>query len=1025
MTSYFTPISKYMLRVPLQPYSLIERYDDIESDIEAIKNDKLLCEQLLVASENIYNTLVNKDFSTLPKKKQRNLITSLGNYINRAATRTTPFGLFAGVALLNIKDEEISTPSRINNKKNSRIDAEWLFKLIKKIEAEHFFDLKFKMNTAAYRKGNRLYLPYNLDGKSVEINVNYTKPLMLIEKLCAKDHVSFQRILHVLKEEYVNRDINDLVDYVKTLVAKEFIISEVRPPICNSNLLTYTINKLGEVPYLYEVYGKPLSEVQSLICKYNDASIGEGSEIYLTIQKKLRAILSFPNQKHLQVDTELKVDGSYINESDIENINDCITLFMKFASEMEDSEGYKSSFEEYRLKFIEKFGIYVEVPISEVLDEVSGIGALKTYSKPKNKFLQSITTVTEDHSQLKRFFMDKYLAAVENKHPIVITDEEINKLKLKVDEERLPSSLELNFIIRKDEKSENLFYLGPNMGSSAAGKTFGRFSYLNHEFSEVLEEIGSELKEKEIDQVELSFIPSNVRMANVTSVNSPSEYNLSMFTNSYNPQSELSLDNILVGCDNDKLYLKNKQNGRLLNISGMNMLNLSLSSNIIRLLSDITLNQNLEWGNTPWGVYYKEFIHIPEIRYKNIILSNEKWSLQNLRGQFEGTPKIKQFISEFEKFKNAYLVPDKVYLQFADNRILLDLSRDTDLNLLYKNLFKFPSTILEKAESGNPVITLGEDSFSAEAVIPFILKKEYRDKKIKELAINGSLYHQVSYPPFQEWLFLKLYGPEDRQGELISYLNYFILNQLDGRAYDKFFYMRYNDPKPHIRLRFRSEHPDTLQFIYGKLNEYIVELQKMNIVYEVTINTYFPEINRYGGPTLINEAENVFYQDSLVVMKLLEIMNKSDYSKEQIGVMSLLHYLNDFGLTFENQLSYLGLNLRNNDAYKKQFKDEKFDFINELDSYNNWEKASRRNDLKQIIEVLDCRSDSINVYKKHINRSSEITSDFINIIGSVIHLHFNRLFEIDRAFEDKLYVYAYQTLFGQRVRRKMVHLQEI
>lgn len=205
----------------------------------------------------------------------------------------------------------------------------------------------------------------------------------------------------------------------------------------------------------------------------------------------------------------------------------------------------------------------------------------------------------------------------------------------------------------------------------------------------------------------------------------------------------------------------------------------------------------------------------------------------------------------------------------------------------------------------------------------------------------------------------------------------------------------------------------------------VVDLYQSRYFSQTIINTYFPEINRYGGPSLINIAENVFYKDSLVVMKILEIMNKNGLSKEQIGVISLLHYLNDFGLIFEDQLSYLHLNLKNDDIYKKQFKDEKYDFINELDSYNNWEKARRGNDLKQIIEVLDYRSESIRIYKEQIIRSNKLTSDFVNIMGSVIHLHFNRLFEIDRDFEDKLYGYAYHTLYGQRVLRKMVHLQEI
>lgn len=1018
MNNYFIPTSKYMLRVPLQPNSLLEKYDDIESNIEVIKNDRFLGEQLLIASENIYHTLMNKDFSMLSKKKQRNLVTSLSNYINRAATRTTPFGLFAGVTVLDLKDNESLSPSKIEYKKKSRIDVEWIFKLIKKIEVNHFIDLSFKMNFAAYRKGNRLYLPYNLDGKSLEINVNYRNPLMLIEKWCTKEHIPFQKIVQILQAQYPNREIGDLIQYVKTLIEKEFIISELRPPICNTDLLMYTIDKLSEIPQLYKIYGEPLNEVHSLIHKYNNTPIGQANEIYLTIQKKLREIISFSDEKHLQVDTELCINTNIINESDIKNINDCITLFMMFASEMENSDSYQNYFTEYRLKFIEKFGTFVEVPISEVLDEVTGIGALRNYRNPSNKFSHDIPQKTEDYSLLKKFFIDKYLTAIKTNQPIVITDEDINKLNLKVNEQKLPSSLELNFIPRQNAKGENLFYLGPNIGSPAAGKTFGRFSHLNSEFSEVLKEINLNLKEKDIDQVELSFIPSAVRMANVMTINTPKDYNLSMFTNSYSTQKELALNDILIGCDNDRFYLRNKQNGRLINISGMNMLNLSSSSNIIRILSDITLNQDLEWSDTPWRIYYKEFSYIPEIRYKNIILSNEKWSLENLRRQLEEKHNLQEFLTEFKEFKASNSVPNKVYLQFADQRILLDLTKNNDLNLLYKNLFKFPSTTLEKTEDGKAPITIHNESFSAEIVIPFILKEEYRKKNSKNMINNRNSYHKVSYPPFKKWLFLKLYGSEERQAELISFLNYFILNNLDYKTYNKFFYMRYNDPKPHIRLRFHSESSEDLLLIYNQLSNYIVELQEMDIIHEVEINTYFPEVNRYGGPSLIDKAEHLFYEDSLVTMGLLEVMSKNNISKEQAGVISLLHYLNDFGLNFESQLSFLKVNLKNYDTYRKQFKDEEFDFVKELDSYNNWGNLGN-SDLKKIIKILDHRSDSVKVYSQCIKNNEELTNDFANIMGSIIHMHFNRLFEINRDFEDKLYVYAYQTLYGQRVLSKL------
>ncbi|MDE5415301.1 lantibiotic dehydratase [Alkalihalobacterium chitinilyticum] len=1018
MMTYFTPINKYMLRVPLQPNSLKEKYGDLENNIESIANDKYFCEQILVASENIYNSLVNKDFSELPKKKQRNLITSLGNYINRASTRTTPFGLFTGVAIQDFSKNSAGTktPSFLNYQKHSRIDAEWLFRFIKKIELENYSILKFKMNTASYRIGNRLYIPYTLNGKSQQINVNYSKPLAIIEELCSEKLVSFQLLVHSLKEEYPERDISSLTVYLKTLIEKEFLISEVRPPVCNTDLLTYTINQLKENPELYSQYGEPLDQISSLIIEYNNTAIGEGTEFYLKIQEKMRNIFTFQNEKHLQVDTELKLDEQLLSKKEIDSINKCINILMKFASNIHYKDSFKQQFEEYRLRFIEKFGTYVEVPIYEVIDEIKGIGALKAYSHPKNKFTQDLPVLNDETTILKRYFMDKYLDAIENKHPIVITEEELDEIGLKVDEDHLPNSLELNFILRKDNCGENLLYLGPNIGSSEAGKTFGRFSYMMNGCQDVLEEIEKELADPDVDDVELSFIPSHIRMANVTSVNSPREYNISLYTNSYKPNQELALSDILVGFDDQYFYLKNKKNGRLLNVTSMNMLNLSSTSNVIRLLSDISLYQSLEWSSTPWSVYYQDFIHIPEIRYEQITLSNEKWSLQSLRKKFEGKADIETFKVKFGEFKNVYSIPNEVYLQFADNRILLDLSKSTDFNLLFKNFFKFPSLTLEKAEAGKPGLSLGKESYSAEVVVPFVLNEKYRlKKKSKSVAQYGSVYKENRYLPFNDWLFLKLYGPEDRQDELIDFLHYFLVHHLGCNDYEKFFFMRYSDPKPHIRLRFKSVDSANLFTIYTKLNTFFEELRKVNILYEVEIGTYFPEVNRYGGPSLIPYAEDLFYQDSLVVMNLLEYMRTHQLNKEQVGVITLLHYLNDFQISYDAQLHFLEINLKNDSTYKKQYKEEPFDFINTLDSYNNWDKFSKQAEGDKLLNILEARRGSITAYLEKISSTPELTSDLFNIIGSVIHLHFNRLFVIDREFEDKLYSYAYHTLYGQRV----------
>ncbi|MGO0263767.1 lantibiotic dehydratase [Priestia aryabhattai] len=1021
MKTYYVPTKKYMQRIPLQPNSLLDRYNNIEENIDNIIKDKYFCEQLLIASEPIYNTLTQKEFTVLSKKKRRNMLTSLGNYINRAATRTTPFGLFSGVSIVNTSSQIDSKniPQTLPYKKHSRIDSEWIFKFIKNTEKNYFDILNFKMNTAIYQKGNRLYLPYILEGSSEEINVNFSNALKIVCDMCNKNQVSFNEIVNKLKEVYPHKNIHDLASYLEVLIEKDFLISELRPPICNTDLLEYIINKFEEIPFLHEKYNHLLYEIKSLINDFNNTLIGEGIDIYSSIKANIDKLFSYPNQKYLQVDTEITFNENYLDDNDFKNINECITLLLKFASDIKSSHTSDQTFEDYQLKFVEKFGSNVEVPLHVVIDEIDGIGAPITYQKPKNKFSQELLIrKNSDESLLKRFFMDKYLAAIENKQPIILKNEEIERLDLEIDEEKLPTSLELNFIIRKTKENENLLFLGPNIGSYEAGKTFGRFSYMSSSFTNFLEEIDKELKDDKIANTELSFIPSHMRSANVMRVNSPKQYNISMYTNTHESSNEISLSDILVGFNNKQFYLKNKHTGELLNISGSHMLNLSSTSNIIRLLNDITLSQQLDWMTMPWEVFYKDLVHIPEIQYKNLTLSNEKWSLMNLRASLKTKVNFEEFMSRFERFKKDYSVPNKVYLQFADNRVLLDLLQTSDLKLLFKNFFKYPAVTLEKAEQGLPRVEIGGELFSSEVVIPYLLEKKYREKD-KDNYFKGSLHNELRHEPFTEWLYMKVYGVENRQDELIGYLKYFIFNHVNEKDYKMFFYMRYNDPKPHIRLRFKADDPNKLVYIYFKLKEYIEDLQRMGLVYETTINTYFPEVNRYGGPQLIEYAENLFYKDSLVTMELIELMQTLGLTKEETGVISLIHYLKAFGLTFENQLVFLEINLKNDLVHKKLFKDDQFDYISILDSYNDWEELKKNRSYRKVIEVLNTRNTEISSYLNQIKQSEQINNDFWNIIGSVIHLHFNRLFNINRDFEDKLYSYAYHTLYGQRVLRNI------
>ena len=226
--------------------------------------------------------------------------------------------------------------------------------------------------------------------------------------------------------------------------------------------------------------------------------------------------------------------------------------------------------------------------------------------------------------------------------------------------------------------------------------------------------------------------------------------------------------------------------------------------------------------------------------------------------------------------------------------------------------------------------------------------------------------------------------------------------------------MRYSDPLPHIRLRIKAEKPHIFE-IAERFNHFIAPLQHSRLVSKYIIDTYYPENERYGGQELMPLAEQIFQIDSKVVVKLMDIVEH----KEEIGVVSVLHYLNSFGITFEKQIELLEASV-GNDNFTSDFKDIKNDYINLLDSYNHWETFKKDKKSRKFIELMDLRQNAIQEYAKLLRESDSLTNYLEDIILSVIHLHCNRLFGTDREFERKIYFFALHTLKGQRYKRKMM-----
>jgi len=130
----------FMTRVPLLP---IDDYMRLFSDqsqqnellVDAFDNP-VLREALAVASKDLLEAIDNNRLGDNPKAAEQ-VCSSLLRYFIRLSTRPTPFGLFSGISIGRFGDESnITVSDSKHHTKRARPDMEWIYGLIKKIEAE-------------------------------------------------------------------------------------------------------------------------------------------------------------------------------------------------------------------------------------------------------------------------------------------------------------------------------------------------------------------------------------------------------------------------------------------------------------------------------------------------------------------------------------------------------------------------------------------------------------------------------------------------------------------------------------------------------------------------------------------------------------------------------------------------------------------------------------------------------------------------------------------------------------------------
>lgn len=1032
MRDLYRNTNTFMIRTPIFSTGSYFDYfrkdmdlDQIEESLLEICNNSVFREAILVSSKSLYNTII--DFCNGKEiKKFDYFLQSIYKYLIRMSMRPTPFGLFSGVDFGEYAEETSLSYEGNNFKKFARPDLEWIIKIVKDLEDNYYKNLNFKINDSIFIKGERALLIHSTDkednNRIGEISIRATKPFMRTCDL-AKDGIEYNKLKYILINEYAIEDESKIDNFLKQLIEREFLISNLRPPLTVLDQFDYLIKEISkakiEIPLVEE-----LIEIQEKLKIYNETPVGAGEKTYLELYKKMASVANVKNI--LQVDMNLNLKDKKINKKIISDVNDLMNTLLELSISIENPEPFLSK---YKQEFIEKYGQDREISLLEMLDNDLGIGPPMNYERPRNNRSLDVSVNELLDNNVRDYFMEKYFQAIKtNSRSITIRENEIKDLELqKINYENIPDSLEINLLVKNksddNPNDEFQYYVGPNLGSTSAGKSFGRFSHMMTEPNEFFEELDKRnielIDSKEYVTCEISYLPSEVRNANVTRNIHGSEYEMSLFTNgSKDNLYRIKLDDIFIGLENNIFYAKSKTLNKKLVLTINNMLNPQTAPNAIRFLNDISLDEKKLWYKFAWNDVYKYFSYIPAIKYKNFVIMPETWKMNKVNMKINKKTEFNQFKKEFNNYRTKYGVPQYVYITFADNRILLNLDNEQCVKILYhecKNSFN--EIILNSYEDeGVNIVKESDKDYVCELVIPLTkIKQEAIGDKVSAKMLSSdisSFSKERVKDPFDDWLYIKLYGTSSNVDDLIAYYISEFCNELvEEELINKYFFMRYVDPEQHIRLRLNSNQ-EKLLMIYPKIKEWLSMIKKRGLMTYFSIDSYDREIERYGGIELIDIAERVFFFDSIVTEDILRAKREGslDFSDEIIGMLSVIHYMESFGLPYDKQVEFLRSQVGSSE-FREEFKQKRTEYMKLCNSNNDWEGLREREEGYILIEILNKRKKMVEYYGNKVRDNEELSTD-LSILDSIIHLNCNRMFGIDRDFEKKVRALASHALYA-------------
>lgn len=986
-SSVYQPIGPVLIRTPALPYESLSSKILLESYAALIEAAIAISSRSL---HHAYREAESPNFSTITADRYINR--KLLKYLKRMATRCTPYGLFAGVALGSFSDRtDLGRSSPVTMKTKSRPDMSLICDLIERLEEDEQVrtQLSFRANPRLVLKNGRVWQTNRESAHEKRVtSVKATQAVMFVLQRTATRHVDFAALVRELIERFgVPTGVAE--GLCTQLVDNYFLISNLRFPLQIADPLGYIVEQIQKCSALPENTMQTLESLSEHLLIWDSSPAHETNQFLQTAEAASKLAKESCSDL-LQVDAITTMQGATISQRVSNSMLTAVELLLRLSTSVH------SSLKLYVQAFERRYHGGRYVPLPELLDETFGLGS------PYGDRYFHHSAGLEQSARNKLLLNIATCAQLSGTKSVDLKIEQIRELELSpVTESAMPLSVDLFCQLRADSQTdidEGNFELliTPRLGDVCGGRAIGRFAnMLGEEAVRALKQIRQAEGEVRHDCImaDGSFWTEPARVMNVALSPSSCEYSISAQCALSQAQKNIPLSEILVGIEEDRLCARWSKTGQIIELRAGHLLNPEFWPEELRFLFDLGLQGQRRFMSFDWGIA-SNLHFLPRITFENIILSPARWNVSQSLSDLQSPEAILTW-------QEDYGVPDLVLMskdQYDDNCLLIDLSSPDDLLLLLDaiNQSKQDGSLLMMQEF-IPTYRWHEAGgvhYASELVASFVLASEASrmEQKHEPAPITTTAEELFRRPFGSEWLYIQLDSSPRMQEDVILKLADLCERMVRSRLMKKWFVVRYFDERHHLRVRFEVEPAQLYKKLLPAIASELTELLDKDYCSDFRIETYNREVERYGGnEESIRLAETMFAIDTEFVCELFRKSTVLD--RRILGVISVNAILDAFAFDSETKRKVLLMRVNESDegyvgSYYRSVKTELFQTHNcskldESHPYINEVRLSKN--LRHKLSPFACAI-------KNVVTETPLAQDILSICDSIVHMHCNRMF---------------------------------